>query len=159
MSTDVSALVAKSAVHSLKRSRILYDVHPQAAFIPSVDPNIEAISIARRKRRIRPTIANNQVTSTSNALAVISESNTGVPSRSQAGTVNSSTALIQSQDTTAADESKPGGILVVSRSMEDTILKTQPLNVSDVHCSAFRRNPNRAPKSRSQHQPGMHRGN
>uniref|UniRef100_A0A7S4AVS6 Uncharacterized protein n=1 Tax=Pseudo-nitzschia australis TaxID=44445 RepID=A0A7S4AVS6_9STRA len=42
---------AISAKNSLKRSRILYAVNPQTAFIPTTDPLILQTSIDRRKRR------------------------------------------------------------------------------------------------------------
>ena len=116
MSTDISTLAAKSAAHSLKRSRVLYDVNPQAAFLPSVDQTIAALSVARRKRRMQPKVSSQQGSkSTSNALALVSESNVGGPTGShQASGLKTSTALIRTQDEAASDEPKAGGILVVS---------------------------------------------
>jgi ribosomal protein L28 len=114
MSTDISLLVAKSASHSSKRTRILFDVNPQAVFIPAVDPNIADISIARRKRRIQPNISSQQVKSTSNALAVVSESNIGGSMGSPASGFKTSTALVRTHDEGASDEPTAGGILVVS---------------------------------------------
>lgn len=114
MVTDISALAANSAAHSLKRTRILYDVNPQAVFLPSDDPSIMALSIARRRRRVQPSFQRGHEKS-STALALVTDSGTGV------ATVDtnkmSSTALIRTEDTTAglaSNESKPGGILVVS---------------------------------------------
>jgi hypothetical protein len=41
-----------SAKNSLKRSRVLYAMNPQTAFIPTADPTIVNDSINRRKQRV-----------------------------------------------------------------------------------------------------------
>ena len=47
----MSTTSASSAENSLKRTRVLYDVNPQAAFLPSVDPTVAQLAFQRRKRR------------------------------------------------------------------------------------------------------------
>ena len=51
-SSSSSSLAANAASTSLKRTRIIYDVHPQAAFVPSVvDSTLMELALQRRKRR------------------------------------------------------------------------------------------------------------
>lgn len=139
MTTDISTLAPITAAHSLKRARILYDVNPQAAFIPSVDPNIAVASIARQKRCFQHSTSNTRGTSTSNALAVVSESNAGFPPVSQAVGAKSSTALVITDDAAASNEPNSGGILVVSRSrMEKKLVMVVCLEVR-THTSCLRR--------------------
>jgi len=120
MSTDLSSQAAKSATHSAKRSRILYDVNPQASFIPAVDPAIMASSIARRKRRIQPgTTQGIGKPGSGNALALVTDQGTGVsPGTHAISGSNNSRALTRTDNDvgTAPGEPKAGGILVV-RSM------------------------------------------
>mmetsp|Transcript_2394 Transcript_2394/g.4480 ORF Transcript_2394/g.4480 Transcript_2394/m.4480 type:complete len:481 (+) Transcript_2394:283-1725(+) len=95
-----SSLVALSARHSLKRSRILYAVDPQSAFIPSTDPTILQNSINRRKRRVTQVVHPDDGKQ-SNALAIVNSSNDDGGnflqmqplSSATAGNGNSSTAL------------------------------------------------------------------
>mmetsp|Transcript_39567 Transcript_39567/g.112191 ORF Transcript_39567/g.112191 Transcript_39567/m.112191 type:complete len:472 (-) Transcript_39567:33-1448(-) len=123
---DLSSLAAKSASHSLKRSRILYDVNPQAAFLPSVDPVIMASSIARRKRRIQPGAATSQQgrgKSSGSALAMVAGSSNNPAQQVGAMGGKSNTALIRTGDDSnaASDEPKMGGILVKSKSSSSKV--------------------------------------
>jgi len=68
-----SSIAARSAENSLKRARILYDVNPQAAFLPTVDPTILQASINRRKRRLQPQQRQQRQDASSNALALITD--------------------------------------------------------------------------------------
>lgn len=126
MSADLSSLAAKSASHSLKRSRILYDVNAQSAFLPAVDPAIMALSVARRKRRIQPNVTRGSVGS-STALALVADSEMGMrPGTSTSGAATTSTALIRTDDpATVSGEQKPGGILVVRR-LSSPVVTTSP---------------------------------
>jgi hypothetical protein len=45
-----ASVTALSARHSLKRARTVFDVNPQVAFIPKVDPIIAQRSLNRRRR-------------------------------------------------------------------------------------------------------------
>lgn len=123
---DLSSLAAKSASHSLKRSRILYDVNPQAAFLPSVDPVIMASSIARRKRRIQPGAATSQQgsgKSSGSALAMVAGSSNNPVQQVGAMGGKSNTALIRTGDDSnaASDEPQMGGILVKSKSSSSKV--------------------------------------
>jgi hypothetical protein len=61
--------MSTSAQNSLKRTRVLYDINPQAAFLPSVDPTIAQLAFQRRKRRPQ-SIVNNNVQQTGNSMAL-----------------------------------------------------------------------------------------
>lgn len=112
MEVELSTLAAKSALHSTKRARILYDVNPQTVFLPSADPAITAASIARRRRRLPPKATHHDGIKSSTALTVVTDSATkAVPDGSQP-TTNISSALIRTSDV-GSEEPKPGGILVV----------------------------------------------
>lgn len=152
-------MAAKSAAHSSKRSRILYDVNPQAAFLPSVDPRIAAASISRRKRRLPPGTSNNADGSgSSTALAIVSEANAGVGIQ-PGETSTKNTALIRADDTAATNDApKPGGILVVRPFLVFLMLRVFRESNIVSPCTFSRRNRNLARKSRSQLQLGMPRG-
>jgi hypothetical protein len=124
MPVDTSSLAAKSAQHSLKRSRILYDVNPQATFLPTVDPTILNASIARRKRRIQPQLRQNQQESgSSNALSLVSENGSMKPLSSSASANPTNTALaVAGGANDNLDQQKPEGILTVSFVMAFAIL-------------------------------------
>lgn len=116
MSLDLSALASRSAEHSLKRSRMLFDVDPQAAFLPSADPTITQLSLARRKRRSRMQGSRKQSPSSSNALALLTDTGKASMKPNGAGSESvTSSALVTKAD--AAHEPNPGGILVVSREL------------------------------------------
>jgi hypothetical protein len=143
-----SSLAALSALNSLKRSRVLYDVNPQAAFLPGVDPTILQASINRRKRRVQP---QQQQQQTSNALALVSEGMKPLPS--------SSSALIRAGDATenSSSNSKPTGILVVRfvtlRYVSGTLrvnikrrFQSLPYTLPSLFSFSYCRNRNRAPR-------------
>ena len=117
MEVELSTLAAKSALHSTKRARILYDVNPHTVFLPSADPTITAASIARRRRRLPKTATHHGSHQSSTALTVVTDSAMGISSNDRRPTTNTigSTALIRTGEDShqATDEPKPGGILVV----------------------------------------------
>ena len=117
MEVELSTLAAKSALHSTKRARILYDVNPHSVFLPSADPSITAASIARRRRRLPKTLAHHRSSKSSTALTVVTDSAMGISPNDRQPTTSTtaSTALIRTGEDShqASDEPKPGGILVV----------------------------------------------
>ena len=117
MEVELSTLAAKSALHSTKRARILYDVNPHTVFLPSADPTITAASIARRRRRLPKTATHHGSHQSSTALTVVTDSAMGISSNDRRPTTNTigSTALIRTGEDShqATDEPKPGRILVV----------------------------------------------
>lgn len=185
MEVDLSTLAAKSALHSTKRARILYDVNPHTAFLPSADPVITASSIARRRRRLPPTaVAHHGGAKSSTALTVMTDSTKGVLPDGRQAAPNTSTALIRTGDDSnqGSEEPKAGGILVVrgvannfcllgiagTRASRIAVNQYTPFDAllcSQHFCVLVWflcfRNPNRVPaiKSRSQLQHGMHHGN
>jgi hypothetical protein len=106
MSESTSSLAALSAHTSLKRARVLFDVNPYAAFVPTTDPIVAQASLERRIRRSQPPQQHS-----SQALAVIStDVTTTGPSTSK---VSSSTLTYHREDESTTD-GKSSGILVVS---------------------------------------------
>ena len=107
-----SSLAPKSAQNSLKRSRILYDVNPQAAFLPTADPTIVQASINRRKRRVQPQQHLEKQRENSNAIVLVTE---GASSSTTANKSAPSQALVPAVNGNAndANDDKGKGILVV----------------------------------------------
>jgi hypothetical protein len=117
MTESTGSLAALSAHTSLKRARVLFDVNPYAAFVPTTDPIVAQASLERRIRRSQPPQQqqhlglNHPGGSSSQALAVIStDGTTTAPSSSK---VSSSTLTIHREDESTTD-GKSSGILVVS---------------------------------------------
>ena len=118
----ISDLAALSARNSLKRSRVLFAVNPQSAFIPSEDPTITQAALNRRKRRVAAQQQPNSHANQSNALVVATsqENDAGLQMKpvsrvdnSTALTISGSTEKIDSNDN-SNNSNKGGGILVVS---------------------------------------------
>jgi len=113
MKTTIKSI---SAQNSVKRTRILYDVNAQSAFLPTTDPTILEASIARRKRRIQPKVERSQ-SEPSNALTIVTDdSNTMKPiTPVTQSTSTSSSALVLADDHNSGSEKreKASGILVV----------------------------------------------
>eukprot|EP00980_Cylindrotheca_fusiformis_P011097 scaffold2553_cov138-Cylindrotheca_fusiformis.AAC.5 len=106
-----------SAQNSLKRARILYDVNPEAAFIPRTDQTILQASIARRKRGARPQQQRDQAASSSALALVTDNTNTMRPiTPSVKSTDGTSNALVRTDTRNIPDETKnaSSGILVNS---------------------------------------------
>lgn len=100
---------------------MLFDVNPQAAFLPSVDPTIKEASIARRRRRIHPGKAASQGNGKndhSGALTVVAGSgnDTTTATGTTGGSTTASTALTRTDNSDAASNEGKGGILVVRKS-------------------------------------------
>jgi hypothetical protein len=124
-----SSLAAQSAHISLKRARVLFDVNPYAAFVPTTDPIVAQASLERRIRRSQPPQQYQGLShpggSSSQALAVISTSGTAAPSTSK---VSSSTLTIHREDESTTD-GKSSGILVVSSKTKEAIAAvTKPIH-------------------------------
>ena len=124
-SNRYSSLAALSAKNSLKRSRILYAVNPQMAFIPTSDPVILQNSIDRRKRQvIRHQIDHRQKSESDGTLAIVAATGGSSTNNStlQMKPLSSSALIIQNNNTGKDDtkkkirnsDSKGGSILVVS---------------------------------------------
>lgn len=116
-----SSLSAFSAENSLKRSRVVYAVNPQTAFIPNTDPTILNNSINRRKRR-HHRIDYRQKSRTDGTLAIVAEDSGIKDNALQMKPLSSSVMTIQNKvagkgdDTNkknASNGNKAGGILVV----------------------------------------------
>lgn len=130
-SVDLSKLTAKSADHSIKRARILYNVNPETTFLPGVDPTLMSLSVGRRKRRLKlAASAGSQpaISSSSTALAMITDSSgpetmkplSSLPSQGQTTEAKGGAAATSNALTlmpAESEEKKPGGILVVSFSV------------------------------------------
>lgn len=131
-----SSLAALSAQNSLKRTRILYDVNPQAAFLPGVDPTILQASINRRKRRVQPQHQQTQQQHTSTAVSLVSEGIKPLPSSSNATNKNKpSTALILAGDANQNANNKASGILVVRLCKQNGMLRNiNGLSLPDFFC-------------------------
>ena len=131
-----SSLAALSAQNSLKRTRILYDVNPQAAFLPGVDPTILQASINRRKRRVQPQHQQTQQQQTRTAVSLVSEGIKPLPSSSNATNKNKpSTALILAGDANQNANNKASGILVVRLCKQNGMLRNiNGLSLPDFFC-------------------------
>lgn len=111
-----------SAKSSLKRSRILYAVNPQTAFIPTIDPVILQQSIDRRKRKITHQQIDHRPNTGANGMLAIEGDSSSASSRLEMKPVTSSALTIQNNSTTSAEtktkklsnDNSGGGILVVS---------------------------------------------
>lgn len=129
-----SSLAAYSARNSWKRTRVLYDVNPQAAFVPTVDATIYAQSLARRKRRVRrqvPQQHQSNKNAGNNSLALITQGNdaskNALTSKQGNSNIESiSTALVPALDGSNPSEPKQTGILVVS-SLDKTSSNVFPI--------------------------------
>jgi len=98
---------------------MLYEINPQTAFLPTVDPNIRAMSVARRRRKRQSHSQSQPQTgknSDSTALAIVSDSvsSGAAAGGSKIGGTQTSTALILTQGESTSDGPAKGGILVVS---------------------------------------------
>jgi len=125
------SLSAFSAKNSLKRSRVVYAVNPQTAFIPNTDPTILNNSINRRKRR-HHRIDHRQNSRTDGTLAIVVEDSGIKDNALQMKPLSSSVMTIQNKVTRKGDDTKKknvrndnkaGVILVKSKQSSSNRLK------------------------------------
>mmetsp|Transcript_54777 Transcript_54777/g.61234 ORF Transcript_54777/g.61234 Transcript_54777/m.61234 type:complete len:485 (-) Transcript_54777:198-1652(-) len=125
------SLSAFSAKNSLKRSRVVYAVNPQTAFIPNTDPTILNNSINRRKRR-HHRIDHRQNSRTDGTLAIVVEDSGIKDNALQMKPLSSSVMTIQNKVTGQGDDTKKknisngnkaGVILVKSKQSSSNRLK------------------------------------
>lgn len=108
-----SSLAPESARLSLKRARDLFDRSAAAAFVPSVDPTLHEVAIARRLR----TQYNQKVSvvdksgKEENALVVVNDDQKPAATTAQ----STSGVLARLQEQKEAEANKPQGILVKSK--------------------------------------------
>lgn len=115
-----SSIDSISAQNSVKRSRILYDVTAETAFLPTTDPTILQASIARRKRRLQPKLQQNQA-KTSNALTLVTDdSNTMRPitPATQTNATTSSALVLTDEPNSGAEKPQAASGILVVRSMK-----------------------------------------
>jgi len=103
------SLSAFSAKNSLKRSRVVYAVNPQTAFIPNTDPTILNNSINRRKRR-HHRIDHRQNSRTDGTLAIVVEDSGIKDNALQMKPLSSSVMTIQNKVTGQGDDTKKKNI-------------------------------------------------
>ena len=117
----MSTTSAASAENSLKRTRVLYDVNPQAAFLPSVDPTVAQLAFQRRKRR--PQLDSLHKESAPNSMALSLQVSTSANAESSSATMepitrqqpNSLVAIGGDPATSSVNSDQNKGILTLVR--------------------------------------------
>jgi hypothetical protein len=129
-SRSYSSLSAKS---SLKRSRVLYAMNPQTAFIPTADPTILNDSINRRKQRVSrhhqqidhrgngtlaivaeyPANGASSINNNTHQMKPLSSSLSSSSVTSSAMAIQKSNVTRKGEEKNTTNDNKGGGILVV----------------------------------------------